>query len=185
MRFTIPPLSPRLLVDNITGQGRGPISGHGRQAYTLASTVLKTKKAPIIGPGKARWTYVHIADLSSVFLLLVDSAVSRSSDPQIWGPNGYFLTETGEHYWAELAEEMARYASGKGYIPKTENMRQVLSEEEAMEIGGFEAVSWGLNSRGKSGRARKFLGWEPKEKSLFDEVPVIVETERERMSGSK
>jgi hypothetical protein len=52
-----------------------------------------------------------------------------------------------------------------------------MSVEEAKEAAGFEALSWGLNSRGLAKRARKFLGWAPKGRSLEDEVPFIVDQE--------
>jgi hypothetical protein len=50
---------------------------------------------------------------------------------------------------------------------------------EAKEIAGFEAASYGLNSRGQAKRARKYLGWNPTAPSLKEEVPNIVDVEAE------
>jgi len=52
-----------------------------------------------------------------------------------------------------------------------------MSPEEAKKFGGFEAESWGLNSKGYAKRARKFLGWSPKGRSLKDEIPYIIDSE--------
>lgn len=56
---------------------------------------------------------------------------------------------------------------------------QPLDVAEAKEIAGFEAASYGLNSRGYAKRARKYLGWNPSAPSLKEEVPNIVDVEAE------
>jgi len=57
--------------------------------------------------------------------------------------------------------------------------------DEAKEIAGFDAVSWGLNSKGFARRAKKYLGWSPKGRSLEDEIPDIVETEAKELGLKK
>ena len=52
--------------------------------------------------------------------------------------------------------------------------------EEAKELAGFEAISWGLNSKGVAKRARKYLGWTPTGRSLRDEIPYIIDEEARR-----
>jgi nucleoside-diphosphate-sugar epimerase len=141
--------------------------------------VLQKSYIPVVGQGKARWNNVHVADLSEVFRLLVNKAISKDTDPEIWGPKGYMFTENGEHTWTELSKVVANAALKKGYI--SEPKEYSLSKDEALEQAGFEAVSWGLNSRGKAERARKVLGWRPNQPSLEEEVPKIVDEERERL----
>ena len=46
-----------------------------------------------------------------------------------------------------------------------------------MPVDDEQALTWGLNSKGFAKRARKFLGWSPKGKSLKDEIPEIVDGE--------
>lgn len=62
-----------------------------------------------------------------------------------------------------------------------DGIQQELPVSEAKQIAGFEAVSWGLNSRGHAKRARKYLGWIPNGRSLKDEIPYIVDVEAERL----
>lgn len=161
----------------IYGHGRGPVSGRGRQVYEMSKLILQKGYAPVIGQGKARWNNVHVYDLSDVFALLVEEAVQKNLSDEIWGGKGYFLTENGEHLWTDLSKLVAKKAADLGFIGK-DPKEQSLSKQEALDVAGFEAVSWGLNSRGKAERARKVLGWKPSRPSLESEVEDILKREK-------
>ncbi|KAF2786838.1 hypothetical protein K505DRAFT_330075, partial [Melanomma pulvis-pyrius CBS 109.77] len=165
----------------IYGPGRGPSNARSRQAYELAKFVLAERRVPIIGAGAAQWNNIHVADLADVFILLVEAAVARNLDPELWGAEkGYYLVENGEHVWAGVARLMGEKAVELGFLDEgVEEVR--LEREAAEELAGFEAVSWGLNSRGRAERARRVLGWRPYRKSLEDEVEGILRSERERL----
>jgi len=177
----------------IYGPGRGPGNRRSRQVYTLANTTLKLGKAPRLGTGLTEWDNVHVHDLSDLLLLLVNAAVANKADiaDELWGEKGYYLAENGHHVWGEVAKQVAEAAYKGGYIASPEV--ETVSEERAKEIAGFEAISWGLNSKGFAKRARKFLGWSPKGRSLEKEIPNIVDGEatllglkkghREKVSG--
>lgn len=162
----------------IYGPGRGPDNTRSKQAYNLAKIILQKGKAPQLGKGLTEWDNVHIHDLSSLFVLLVEEAVSgdkKDIDSELWGEKGYFLAENGHHAWGELSKQIAQAAYNKGFISTQEV--QVMSPDEAMETAGFEGMLWGMNSKGFAKRARKFLGWKPVGRSLPDEVPGIVDGE--------
>ncbi|PNS20981.1 hypothetical protein CAC42_3318 [Sphaceloma murrayae] len=164
----------------IYGKGRGPVSGRGRQIYEMAKLMLNAKYVPIIGGGKARWNSVHIEDLSDVFALLVEAATNKDTSEELWGPRGYILVENGEHVWGDLAREMGKSAQGLGYLESLNE--KPLAKEAALNQAGFEAVSWGLNSRCRAQRARTFLGWKPHRQSIEAELPNILTQEHERLS---
>lgn len=147
----------------------------GKQVYELTNATLRRKKAPVLGAGKTEWNNVHVYDLSNLFILLVEAAVSKNLSVALWGNNGYYFTENGSHVWGDLAQTIAEISQKKGYLSSVEV--ESLDEKEAMDIAGFQAVSWGLNSKGKARRARKFLGWNPMKKSLLEEIPSIVDSE--------
>lgn len=146
----------------------------------MAKLILNKGSVPVVGQGKARWNNVHVADLADVYLALVEKAVALDKSDELWGPKGYILTENGEHVWTDLARLVAKEAANKGYI-KQDPQESDLSKDEAIEAAGFEAVSWGLNSRGKAERARQYLGWKPSRNSIEEEVPTIVEVEHSRL----
>lgn len=145
----------------------------------MAKLILTGKYIPVVGAGKSKWNNVHIEDLSEVFDLLVEAAVRKDLSDELWGPKGYMLIENGEHTWSDLARRMGKEAQNLGYVGQLDE--KSLSKEAALDQAGFEAVSWGLNSRGRGLRAKKFLGWNPQKDSLEAELPKIVQQEHERL----
>ncbi|KAK5125459.1 hypothetical protein LTR85_000568 [Meristemomyces frigidus] len=166
----------------IYGKGRGPAANRGRQVYELTKLILTGHYIPIIGSGKARWNHVHVYDLSAAFVKLVEAAAAGKTDSELWGAKGYHFTEAGEHVWGELAEAIGRKAEELDIVKKGLE-KQPLGKEKAMEQAGFEAVSWGLNSRGKGERLHKVLGWKPSGPPLSEEIPEILKQEHQRLSG--
>jgi hypothetical protein len=142
--------------------------------YNLASITLENGYAPQLGNRLTEWDNVNVQDLSSLFVLLVEAAALG------WdGENGYFLAENGYHVWGEVSHAVAEAAYRQGYI-KTMEIK-VMSQDKAKEKPGFEALSWGLNSKGFAKRARKVLGWNPTGKNLKECIPDIVDGEAERL----
>lgn len=167
----------------IYGKGRGPVSGVGRQVYVLTSFILKEKYCPRIGKGLARWNHVHVHDLSGAIDLLVEAALdpSRKDDKQIWGPHGYFLTENGEHTWGDLASQIGQEVHKQGLADSELKTKELSMDEAVKSPAGFEAASWGMNSRANALRAKKVLGWQPAQHGLVDELPIIVKSEAARL----
>ncbi|KAL3496463.1 hypothetical protein BJX62DRAFT_222123 [Aspergillus germanicus] len=167
----------------IYGRGRGPVALRGRQVYELATFILQQKYTPIIGKGLARWNNVHVYDLSRLFDALVRAAVdpAKKDDREIWGAKGYFLAENGEHVWGDLAKYIGEQAFKEGFLIEKPQVKSLSFSEAVNSPAGFEAASWGLNSRGKALRGRKMLGWEPKEQSIEEEVSNILRAEASRL----
>ncbi|KAI5270740.1 NAD(P)-binding protein [Aureobasidium subglaciale] len=164
----------------IYGTGRGPVSQRGRQVYEMAKLILSQGFIPVVGQGKARWNNIHVADLSNVYKSLVMKAIIHDLSENIWGMDGYMFVENGEHVWTDLAQLMAKEALERGYIQDPQH--ELLSKDAALEQAGFEAVSWGLNSRARARRARKYLDWKADRPSLEEAVPEIIRQEHDRLS---
>ncbi|EKD21711.1 uncharacterized protein L3040_004934 [Drepanopeziza brunnea f. sp. 'multigermtubi'] len=163
----------------IYGPGRGPGNKKSRQVYLLAKVTLEQGQAPQLGKGLTEWDNVHIHDLADLFVLLVEAAAAKKPelDVHLWGREGYFLAENGHHVWGEVSKQVGEYAFKQGYIK--EKSVKPMSPEEAKKVAGLEGASWGLNSKGFAKRARKYLGWSPKGKSLEEIIPDIVDAEAE------
>lgn len=164
----------------IYGRGRGPSHTRSRQAYELAHLILTGGYVPIIGQGKARWNNVHVADLAQLFVLLTEAAVSGKTDSELWNETGYYLVENGEHVWADLARSMGKKAVELGFL-QGELEEKTLEKDKAIDQAGFEAVSWGFNSRGKAERAKKVVGWEPKAPGIEETIEEILKDEKSRI----
>ncbi|KAL5342715.1 hypothetical protein BJX70DRAFT_355625 [Aspergillus crustosus] len=167
----------------IYGRGRGPVSLRGRQVYELSSFILKEGYTPVIGKGLARWNNVHVYDLSRLFGLLLEAATdpARKDDKEIWGEKGYFLAENGEHVWGDLAKHIGQQAHKLGYLKNEPEVKALSLDEAIASPAGFEAASWGWNSRGRALRGKNVLGWKPQEKSIEDEVDDILKAEASRL----
>ncbi|KAF4426506.1 hypothetical protein F53441_14129 [Fusarium austroafricanum] len=164
----------------IYGAGRGPANQRSRQIPGLVETALDLGYGPIIGAGETEWDNVHVQDLSDLFILLAENAASsdKSNKQEIWGPKAYFFAENGKHKWSHISALIAKEAHKQGFIKSDET--KTLNVEEAKKNLGFQALSWGLNSRGEAKRARKYLGWKPKCCSLEENIPEEVQVEARR-----
>ncbi|GAW11100.1 hypothetical protein ANO14919_004390 [Xylariales sp. No.14919] len=166
----------------IYGDGRGPISARSRQCYEMAKVILTKRHVPIIGTGLATMDNVNIRDLTQAYLLLIEAALGGNANPEIWGARGYHVTSTGEHVWGQLARTMAAKAQEMGLLKGDGDIKEYqMGKEEAFELAGFEAMSWGLNSRCRGRRLNKALGWKAEHPSLNDEVPGILRSEARRL----
>lgn len=158
----------------LIGTGRGPDATRSRQVPSLVEHILKKGQILQAGAGKTEWDNVHIQDLSQLLVLLTEAAVAKNLDSELWGERGYYLAENGFHVWGELAKKIGELAYQAGYIQTTDV--KIIDKDEAQKIGPF-AFTWALNSKGKSLRAKKFLGWTPARETLEASLPDLIETE--------
>lgn len=161
----------------IYGKGRGPGNQRSMQLYELARMTLERKQGVQIGAGKARWTAVHVSDLSDCFLKLVEDAAMRARKAT-WGKEGYYFTENGEITWGEVSKLVATAAHKQGFLQADEVV--TVTGAEADELAPHASFMFGTNSRCKAIRARKLLGWSPRARSLEDEISDAVASEARR-----
>ncbi|BCR95610.1 uncharacterized protein AKAW2_20550S [Aspergillus luchuensis] len=166
----------------VYGRGRGPCSQRSRQIYELAKLTIQRQKVPIIGRGLSFATDIHIEDLTSLYVILFEKALSKQDDG-LWGPEAYYLSENGEHCWGELARSIGQICVAEGFIPNAEE--EAFGFEDARKWAGYEAASWGLNVRCRASRARQLLGWQPSAPSLESELRDIVKGEYCRLQEAE
>ena len=162
----------------IYGRGRGPGNRRSMQAYELSRLILERGAGFVVGEKDYMWFHVHIYDLSRLYLSLVEAAVVGGGDAS-WNAEGYYLVESGEHGWDELARAITIEAFKKGFIESAE--ADVLEGKEREKLEAVGVALWNVESRAKAIRAAKLLGWRVRERSLMDEVPDIVRGEAERI----
>jgi nucleoside-diphosphate-sugar epimerase len=165
----------------IYGVGRGPVNTVSQQLPGIARFILEHGYAPSIAPtGLTEWDNVHISDVSSLFLALVDAAVNpnQRDNPEIFGLAAYYFCENGKpHVWGEVSAKLAQEAVKLGYL-----------KEAVTKLVGVDEVtvkSMALNSKSIASRARKYLGWEAKGPALDGELAGIVETEAKKLGVKK
>lgn len=79
----------------IFGTGRGPGNQRSIQIPQLSKSALKERQGLYVGRGLNRWTAIHVADLSRLFVSLAEHAFAKSDDI-LWGQNGLYFADSDE-----------------------------------------------------------------------------------------
>ncbi|KAH7122514.1 NAD dependent epimerase/dehydratase family protein [Dendryphion nanum] len=167
----------------IFGPGRGPDNQKSVQAYRMARAILQRGKGFQIEEGRNIWTQIHVRDLSNVFLSLVTAALSPDGGKATWNEEGYYFTENGDFAWGDVGSAIAKDAFQKKLIKSADI--DSISPEDADKLVPMGSYLWGTNSRCRAIRANKLFGWTPKEKSLFELLPDIIEVEAKDLGWIK
>jgi nucleoside-diphosphate-sugar epimerase len=163
----------------ISGKGRGPGNQRSIQWYGLAKASLERGKAFYVGEGKNLWNWVHVHDLSRLYLILMENAMEgvagHQGEKATWGKEGYYFAETGLFVWGDVAKLIGKAGKELGVFKSEEADGLDKEEVEKWFKGG--ALQSGLNSKSKAIRANKLFGWEPKEKDMDGLIYEIVKGE--------
>ncbi|KAK5118321.1 hypothetical protein LTR62_002834 [Meristemomyces frigidus] len=165
----------------IYGAGRGPGNRISHQLPELCKATLQTGHGIKVGAGKAYWGNIHIYDLSNLYLKLVEEAAHGGSTadwpgkPALWGAEGYYFCENGEHIWGEVSQMVADEAYKQGFM-KTKEVVSI-SASQADGLTEFGAAMWGGNSRSRARRARVALKWTPREEGIGSAVKEALEVQ--------
>jgi hypothetical protein len=165
----------------IYGQGRGPVNQNSMQVPGMTRFTLTNGYAPVLAPGTAQWDHVHISDLGAVFVLAVEAALdpTKRDNPEIFGPRAYCFLESGAHVWSDIARFIAAEAEKKGLL--TDQTKPHVREVTEKEVGH---PSWEFRSHGIAARARKYLGWEPRGKTLYQTIPETIDIEARKIKAT-
>jgi len=138
----------------IYGLGHG-LNPHSIQVPWLIQVAKKFGVAKHIGPGENRWANVHIDDLIALYVLAIEKAPAGA----------FYYAENGENSMREVCEAISRM------LRQGRRTQSMTVEEAAIEWGDGPANdTMGSNSRVRAKRARTELNWQPKERSLIEEI---------------
>jgi nucleoside-diphosphate-sugar epimerase len=158
----------------ISGRGRGPVNQTSVQWPKLAQESLKKGQSIQVGEGKNEWNYVHIQDLSDVYLAIIESALERiegGKGKATWNWEGYYFAEVSRFAWGDVAKLIGEEGLKLGLFKTKEVLS--LSEEETDAITPHGAYLWGVNSRSNAARAKQLFDWKP---TRLDWKHVVKET---------
>jgi nucleoside-diphosphate-sugar epimerase len=117
---------------------------------------------------------VHINDLATAYILLVEEALKPNGGAATWGPEAYYFTETADHTWLDVTAAIAKIAHGRGAI-LTADIDQ-LDVAEASKVHPWAPLLWGGNCRSRADRLRS-LGWKPAGPTIYESLPAMVDFE--------
>lgn len=78
----------------IYGLGRGPVNQRSVQIPELSRVTIETRETVQVGKGESTWSNVHIADVTDVFVKLVEKAI-EGSEGDFWSQNGLYFVSNG------------------------------------------------------------------------------------------
>ncbi|KAJ9663506.1 hypothetical protein H2198_000772 [Neophaeococcomyces mojaviensis] len=166
----------------IYGRGRGSDNQRSVQAYGATKVFLEQQQGFTIGKGENIWHQVHVQDLSKLYLALGEAA-SAGGPPATWNDQGYYLAENGSFVWGDVLRAIVKEAHKQGLLPSADTKEA--TPDEADKLWKNSKFRVGTNSRGESIRAKKLLGWTPKERSLMEEIPTMVADEARALGLTK
>ncbi|KAG7424221.1 hypothetical protein NW756_012242 [Fusarium oxysporum] len=166
----------------IYGDGRGPGNRSSTQVYTMATHILERGRGFVVGEGRNIWHYVHIRDLSKLFVLLTDAAAA-GGEAASWDSEGYYFAENDNVTWGDISEAITEAAFINGYI--TTKDLDVLDWDATAALDPKGPYRWGSNSRGYALRATKLLGWQPEQPGLLDDIEDIVTLQQASRASKK
>lgn len=143
-------ICPSLIYGIGHGAGRDSV-----QVPLLIRLASKRGNAAHAGPGENIWSNVHIDDLVTLYALAIEKAPAGA----------FYFAENGENSMREVCEGINRMRGFAG-PPVAMSM-----QEAAAEWGeGTTEDTMASNSRVRAKRARRELGWQPKARSLMEEI---------------
>uniref|UniRef100_A0A8H7NEN5 NmrA-like domain-containing protein n=1 Tax=Bionectria ochroleuca TaxID=29856 RepID=A0A8H7NEN5_BIOOC len=151
----------------VYGRGRGPINQRSIQLPGLAKLTLER------------------GDISQLIVRLVEKAVTRVDDGQLWGSNGLYLAGVTElvsrpartyaelladgcQTFQELSQRVVAAASALGLVRNS--TIDEITAEEADDLLPWGGTLFGTNARGAGRRARELLGWKPARGDIEEEI---------------
>ncbi|KAI5475880.1 hypothetical protein MNV49_000762 [Pseudohyphozyma bogoriensis] len=140
----------------VYGTGTGPVKTESEQIPKLVDLALARGKAGQVGEGLSV-LYIRLLER-----IVVDTARVTS------GWEGTFIGTTGSHTWGSLSVAIGKRLHELGHLTSPEV--NSFTDEELQKIGSNAGKLLGSNSRSVATRARRDLGWEPKEKSILESI---------------
>ncbi|KAK7229475.1 hypothetical protein V2G26_001645 [Clonostachys chloroleuca] len=156
----------------VYGRGRGPINQRSIQLPGLAKLTLERGRGVQVGSGLNRWGAAHIADITQLIVRLVEKAVARVDDGQLWGSNGLYLAGVTELAFQDLSQRVVAAASALGLVRNS--TIDEITAEEADGLLPWGGTLFGTNARGAGRRARELLGWKPARGGVEEEITRTV-----------
>src|SRR6266436_9156975 len=121
----------------------------------------------VVGDGRQRWTMVHVDDLADAYVRAAESGLAGEI---------FNVTDRSRFTVLELATAAARAAGYTGEI-------RPLPLAEARKTMGDFADALAINQHVDSGKAVRLLGWQPRHGGFLDEVAVLYEAWKARLSS--
>ncbi|KAJ5604633.1 NAD dependent epimerase/dehydratase [Penicillium lagena] len=146
---------------SVYGRGDGWFKRQSHQIPTLIRNAITTGYSEHLNAGTTNSGHVHVADLSSLYALLLEKILSGVDVP--FGRNGYYFSSTGSHSWLDVTTQIGKIGFNLGAL-QSATPRSISLEEAAVKLADgdtqFAEACFSSNSSTKPEKAYE-LGWKP------------------------
>ncbi|KAF7338105.1 NAD(P)-binding protein [Mycena venus] len=151
---------------DIYGKGHGPRITQSFMVPFFYDSILAHKSAFYVAKGENTRSLVHIQDVMSLYVSVVEEAVSSLETGTVraeyWGKNGFYFNSSSELAWKDAAVATGKLMASLGLIESAEPKEVTVENIQSMLGGtGLGLYLFGSNSRSRADRARNVFGWKP------------------------
>ena len=127
-----------LVSPTIYGVGTGLFNRTSVQAPTILRAGIKDGQVSVIGDGNGVWDYVHVADLTDLYEIIIKRVLNGEEVPV--GKSGIVFNGSGRYQWKDLSASIADALFDAGAI-KTKELKSITLEEAAQWVGGSTLIA--------------------------------------------
>lgn len=159
---------------DIYGRGTGLVKTHSALVPMFVKEIkdLRGEKAFYYGDGTNTRSWVHIDDLTRLYLRVVEAAASGENAEKYFNANGYYFAGTQEHSQMGLARATASILHKHGVIEDAKPVQVGLDDLDKMaNFPGFPKLGrylFASNSRTRADRAGEAFGYEGEAPGLME-----------------
>ncbi|KAK7037926.1 NAD(P)-binding protein [Favolaschia claudopus] len=151
---------------DIYGKGHGPGITQSFLVPFFYDSILAEKVAFYVAEGKNRRSQVHIDDVMSLYVKVVEEAANSLKTGKIrdecWGKNGFYFNSSSEIVWKETAAATGKIMASLGLIDSAEPKQFTVEKVKSMLGGsGLGLYMFASNSRSRADRGKQLFGWTP------------------------
>ncbi|KAJ6525677.1 NAD(P)-binding protein, partial [Mycena capillaripes] len=151
---------------DIYGKGHGPGVTQSFMVPFFYDAILEFKSAFYVAKGENVRSLVHIEDVMSIYVKVVEEAVASvvtgTVRDECWGKNGFYFNASSEVAWKDVAAATGKIMASLGLIESAEPKEAAVDDVQRMLGGvGLSLYLFGSNSRSRADRGRNLFGWKP------------------------
>jgi nucleoside-diphosphate-sugar epimerase len=155
--LVVPPL--------VYGNGEGPVKTTSMSFPWLEEAILKRGKGFVVREGRNSWAGIHVKDLSTAIIMLIEDALVGPDSKASWGKDGVYYVEEGDYVFADVVAKMVEVLKAEGSIQSVEI--DGIADEEMTSIHPWGLLAWGGNVKCQATRLRA-LGWKPTQPTFYE-----------------
>ncbi|KAF7345740.1 RTA1-like protein [Mycena venus] len=151
---------------DIYGKGHGPDLTRSFTMPFFYDAVLDHRSAFYIGKGENTRSLIHIEDVMSLYVRVVEEAISSlhkgTVRDECWGKNGFYFCSGSELVWKDAAVAAGRVIESLGVIDSAEAKEATVDDIKGIFGGtGLGLYLFGIHARSRADRAKNVFDWKP------------------------